>query len=102
MCIRDRENISDIDKETFECKKEMFYDLMGTGAAMTGHKDGEIIPVKDLIYSLLIASGADDANALAYNCLLYTSLPTGKTLVPISSTSSVTFFRPNSSLNVVI
>lgn len=46
--------------------KEMLAGLAAANASVMGLKEGEVITVRDLLYGLLIPSGADAANALAY------------------------------------
>jgi len=41
-------------------------DLYGTGSSLSGIKSGEVIPMLDLLYCLLLPSGNDAALAIAY------------------------------------
>ncbi len=46
--------------------KEMLAGLKEANASCAGYVEGEVVTIKDLLYGLLLPSGADAANALAY------------------------------------
>lgn len=60
------ENITDIN-ETVTLKNEDFIGLASANAAVAGFRVGENVTYKDLLYGLLLPSGADAANALTRN-----------------------------------
>ncbi len=61
------DNVEDIDNTWFEAPLVVFDDLYMTGALTIGYNKGEVISVKDLLYSMLIYSACESAGILAYN-----------------------------------
>ena len=60
------ENCKDLDEEV-EISYEAVHLLDGTGSSTAGLIPGEKMSVKDLLYCLLVRSGNDAANALAFH-----------------------------------
>lgn len=60
------ENIQDLDKQVVLINQD-FQGLVQTNAVTAGFTKGEIVTYKDLLYGLLLPSGADAAKALARN-----------------------------------
>ncbi len=58
------ENLKDLDEEV-TISQEMLYDLISRNASVAGYTPGMKATVRDLLYALLLPSGADAANALA-------------------------------------
>ncbi len=58
------ENISDLN-DTFTMSYEITDPHFKEGASMAGFTDGEIIPLTDLLYGLILPSGAECATAIA-------------------------------------
>lgn len=58
-------NTVDYDQK-IEITNEMLDGLVVANASVMGLRVGEVISIKDLLYGLLLPSGADAANALAY------------------------------------
>ncbi len=58
------EEIEDLDEE-FTMKAEIIDPVYRQGATTTGIKSGESIPLRDLLYAMILPSGADAADALA-------------------------------------
>ena len=51
--------------QTVTLPVDIFQQLKSTGASVAGFQPGESVPVRDLLYGLLLPSGADAALALA-------------------------------------
>lgn len=58
------ENSSDLDEEV-ELPRDIFHTLFAEDAAIAGFEPGEIARVRDLLYGILLPSGAESALALA-------------------------------------
>ena len=65
-CIVALENIDDIDKKITLTNKD-FEGLVEQNAAVAGFRVGEEVTYRDLLYGLMLPSGADAAQALARN-----------------------------------
>ena len=63
-CIVAIENIDNLDNK-IEMSSDMFYGLVEENASVAGFKVGEVVTYRDLIYGLMLPSGADAAQALA-------------------------------------
>ena len=61
------DNVDDIENTWFEAPLAVYDDLYMTGALTVGYNKGEIIRVKDLLYSMVIYSACESAGILAYN-----------------------------------
>ena len=61
------DNVDDLENTWFEAPLAVFDDLYMTGALTIGYNKGEVISVKDLMYSMLVYSACESAGILAYN-----------------------------------
>ena len=59
------ENISDIEKTTFTFSSDILSDYFRENASVAGFKAGETVSVKDMLYGLILPSGADAAAGIA-------------------------------------
>ena len=60
------ENVDNLDKQVI-LTKEDFAGLIEANAVQAGFTNGEVVTYKDLLYGLLLPSGADAAKAIARN-----------------------------------
>ncbi|MCM1328764.1 MAG: D-alanyl-D-alanine carboxypeptidase [Ruminococcus sp.] len=60
------DNVQDIDNTSYTAPLAVFDDLYGKGASSVGYSRGEVITVRDLMYSMLMASACESAGILAY------------------------------------
>ncbi|MBQ5417620.1 MAG: D-alanyl-D-alanine carboxypeptidase [Oscillospiraceae bacterium] len=61
------DNVDDLEHTKYEAPLVVFDDLYLTGALTLGYCYGEVITVKDLMYSMLVYSACESAGILAYN-----------------------------------
>lgn len=59
------ENIEDIDNTTYTFDDAILRPLVSEGASRVGYEGGETATIKDLLYGLILTSGADCAEGLA-------------------------------------
>lgn len=59
------ENVPDIEKTTFTYTAEMLQPFYKENASVAGFKAGETVTVKDMLYGLILPSGADAAAGIA-------------------------------------
>lgn len=61
------DNVKDLDNTEFEAPLAVFDDLYGKNPSSVGYSRGEVITVRDLMYSMLMASACESAGILAYH-----------------------------------
>lgn len=61
------DNVEDLENTSFEAPLVVFDELYGQNASAVGLSRGEIVTVKDLLYSLMLKSACESAGILAYH-----------------------------------
>ncbi len=61
------DHVKDLDNTEYEAPLVVFDDLYGKNPSSVGYSRGEVITVRDLMYSMLMASACESAGILAYH-----------------------------------